>query len=655
MRKYLPLTLVLACLALAFAIYYPGTSGYFTFDDTANIVNNTALHLQQLTFTNLKRAAFSGEAGMLGRPISMVSFALNYYFGGLNAFNFKLTNIIIHLLNGICVYILTLLLLDTDRQQTSNAPDLASTRWISLAVAAAWMLHPLNLTGVLYVVQRMTSLAALFTFLGLIAYVHGRRKVMEHKSGWIWVFSSFFLFTPLALFSKENGALLPAFILLAEVTFFRFQVPSQTTKRLLIALFVLTVALPCAILIIFNVTHPAWVSGGYIIRDFTLPERVMTETRIIWFYIRLIFAPDISQMGMYHDDIMISKDLLSPISTLFAMAGLILLGIGALLSIRRYSIASFGILFFCIGHSLESSVLPLELVHEHRNYLPDYGLLLALFYYLLDSLRHNQSLSLRRGLAIMFIFVLAAITYVRAAQWGDPVAMKEKASIYHPNSIRSNIDIGNFYAALPAGSQTEAEDYYRRAYEYFVKAAELSPSDTLGLFGLIALNSHRGMPVEESWVRALAGRIKHSPFSASTAASLASLQQCVTAASCKIAPESMESLIMAALQNPTLQQNSKVKILFTWSDFLFSLKHDSAAAAAAAHQAVEVKPNDMEVRNTLINFLINMNQLDEAKMAILQAHKFDKSQLDSETLDVLEQRRLQLNDMQIKAKRGTNP
>src|SRR5450759_876568 len=115
--------------------------------------------------------------------------------------------------------------------------DRAYARLISLAGASAWLLHPLNLTGVLYIVQRMTSLAALFTLLGLIAYLHGRQQLASGKAGWGWILAGFALFTPLAIFSKENGALLPVFMLSLEFIFYRFQAPTSGARRTLIALF----------------------------------------------------------------------------------------------------------------------------------------------------------------------------------------------------------------------------------------------------------------------------------------------------------------------------------------------------------------------------------------------------------------------------------
>jgi hypothetical protein len=636
MHRYLPGALLLACLALAFFVYFPGTSGYFLFDDTINIVDNTRIRIQSLDFSTLKQAALSGDAGTLGRPLSVLSFALNYYFNGLSPFHFKLTNIVIHLLNGICVYVLTFLILETCRQRDLTGFSQVYARWISLAVASAWLLHPLNLTGVLYIVQRMTSLAALFTLLGLIAYLHGRQQLASGKAGWGWIFAGFALFTPLAVFSKENGALLPVFMLSLEFIFYRFQAPTSGARRTLIALFGIGVLIPFVALMIYSTVHPEWLTGGYRIREFTLTERLMTEARVLWFYMQNIVAPNMSQLGMYHDDIALSKNLLEPVSTLFSCIGILLLAVFPFLLRKRHPIAAFGILFFLIGHSLESSAIALELAHEHRNYLPIYGLLLILFYYLLYPLRHRQSLRARQILAVSLILMLAGVTFMRATQWGDHFLMKEMAAANHPNSIRSNVDIGALYAALPPTSQIEADTYYRRAYEHFAKAASLSPSDTLGLFGLISMDSKRRLPIEETWVHALAGRIERYPFSASTGNSLASLEKCLIAGACTLSPEIMETLLQAGLRNPTLQGKARAQVLFAWSDFLFRIKQDRDAAAKAAYAAAAAFPKELEFQLTLITMLINMGKTNEAKTQIERTRLLDEMQVHTASLNELE-------------------
>ncbi len=171
-------------IAAAFAIYFPGLSGPFVFDDWVNIVNNDGTAIPRLGLTELSGAASSGISGPFGRPLASITFALNYYFAGgfNNTFEFKLTNLVIHIFNTVLVYWLLHLLLKTSASVKAwTTFDAGQRLWIAGMATALWALHPIQLTSVLYVVQRMNSLAAFFMLAGLIAYLHGRQQLAEHQ------------------------------------------------------------------------------------------------------------------------------------------------------------------------------------------------------------------------------------------------------------------------------------------------------------------------------------------------------------------------------------------------------------------------------------------------------------------------------------------
>lgn len=643
MQRLLPYFLFVCSLVLAFFCYHPGLNGGFLFDDTINIVENTALKIDTLDLASIKAAAVSMGSGISGRPLSMASFALDYYFSGPAPYGFKLTNLIIHLLNGVCIFVLTTLVLAIHRRQ--HAPEFSANRllWVSLAVASAWLLHPLNLSGVLYVVQRMASLSALFTLVGLSAYLYGRRRQLDGHAGWGWILTGFFLFTPLAVLSKENGALLPAFMLLAELVLLNFQAPVRRTRLMLAALFAATAILPAIAVAIYSLYQPAWLLGGYNIRDFTLPERLMTEARVLWFYLRLIIVPDISQLGLQHDDIAISRGLLSPYSTLFACIGIALLAGAAFLLRKRQPIAAFGILFFLLGHSIESSVIALEIAHEHRNYLPIYGVLLMLFYYLLSPAWHKDTLRLRQVLAVILVLFFGAVTAIRAGQWADPNGLKVMEVTHHPDSPRANADVAYIYAALPAFSPDQAEEYYRLALSHYQKAANLSATDTSGLLGLIGLNARRGRPIEERWVSELEYRLEYRPFAPAATNSLMQLEKCLTKGACRHSTQDMARLLQAALRNPTLYGQGRSSLQFAWSNLLFMSMHDHDAALKAAYKAMEATPDNPKTRITLIKFLLNQGKPDDAKKQIAWLRQLDDKKIYGEQLDELEKLATMLN------------
>lgn len=654
MRHYLPILLLFVCsLVLAFFCYRPGLNGDFLFDDKVNIVENAYLKIDTLDTASLKAAGISMRGGISGRPISMVSFALNYYLAGPAAYGFKLTNLIIHLLNGVCIFVLSMLVLGIHRRR--HAPELSPDRlrWISLAVASVWLLHPLNLTAVLYVVQRMTSLSALFVLLGLTAYLYGRQRQLDGRSGWSWILAAFLLFTPLAAFSKENGALLPVFMLLAEAVLLNFQAPTTKSRFALMGLFAATVILPAAVLAVYFIHDPSRLLAGYNARDFTLPERLMTEARVLWFYLRLVVAPDISQLGVHHDDIAISRGLLTPYSTLFACIGIAALAATAFLLRKRHPVAAFGILFFLLGHSIESSVIALEIAHEHRNYLPGYGILLVIFYYLLLPAGHTQrrrelirgkvTPGMLQALAVILAIFFGAITAIRAGQWADPRVHPLIEVRHHPDSVRANTEAAYMYVVQPIFSAEQAEENYRLALSHYQKAADLSPNGTSGLLGLVGLNAMKGRPIEEHWVRELEHRLEHLPFSPDSANSLMHLEKCLTSGNCNLSSQFMARLLQAALRNPKLSGTAHSSLQFALSNLLFVAMHDSDAALKAAYKALDASPGDPDNRITLIKFLLNQNRPDDAIKQITLLRQLEDMKIYGGQLDELEKLATMLN------------
>jgi hypothetical protein len=384
--------LLLLALTVTFLVYKPGMSGTFIFDDIPNIVNNADIAIQNIQPDTLRRAAFSSSSGPLLRPLSMLSFAANYLATEFDPYYFKMTNLVIHLINGVGIFLFSSLLLAIYRKRFEPGLSAWHVLSVSLAVSAAWLLHPFNLTSVLYIVQRMTSLSALFCIWGLVFFVWGRTRLTEGKNGILPILISLFVFTPLAALSKETGALMPAFMLIIEITLFNFQTEKPSARRFLIGFFAVTVALPALAALAFLATHPTWLQAGYQGRNFTLPERVMTEARVLWFYLHQIVLPNVAEMGLFHDDIVNSQGLLTPVTTLLSIMGIALLLAVSWFARKKAPLITFGILFFLLGHVLESSVVPLEITHEHRNYLPMFGIVFVIFFYLLYPLKYTANL-----------------------------------------------------------------------------------------------------------------------------------------------------------------------------------------------------------------------------------------------------------------------
>lgn len=615
--------LLLIALVITYLAYRPGLTGNFVFDDFANIVNNDGIAIKNTDIDALKRAMFSSGSGPLGRPISMLSFAANYYFTEFNPYYFKITNLAIHLVNGIGIFTLSFLLLDAYRKRFEPRLTRRYIQSISIAVAAGWLLHPFNLTTVLYVVQRMTGLSTLFVIAGLYLFVWGRTRILEGKHGRLAILTSLILFTPLAALSKETGALLPAFTLVVEISLFRFRTQKLSDYRLLIGLYATTVALPALAVLLFFALHPTLLATSYLGRSFTLSERLMTEARVLWFYLRQIVLPNTSSMGLFHDDFITSTGLLTPVTTLISMSGIVLLIAVSWIARKKAPIATFGILFFLCGHVLESTVWPLEIMHEHRNYFPMFGILLPLFFYLLYPLKYADNLPARKIVAILLIALFAYDTWSRAIPWSNPFDQAKREVENHPGSARDNGEMGNNYAAISVQDPAVAETYYQKARYYFEQSAIVDPDYTNGLIGLIIVSASRGKEIDTAWINDLEYRLRFSPAEPDTGNKLLLLVTCEIQQKCTLGGNTLRRLFNAALENPTVSGSRRALVLSALSYKLVDIDKDYPAAVSVMNQTIESAPQDLDYRLTLIKFLAALLRTDEARKQLLILERMD--------------------------------
>lgn len=643
MYKLAVALLWLVALIVCALVYGPGLHGPFVFDDGINVVNNPALRLTDMSIESLHSAAFSVSSGLLGRPISMLSFAFNFYLDRdniqpfLSAYPFKLTNLAIHCLNGLLVFVLTRALVGLYRRL--RQPDLpaAYPAWLALAVSAAWLLHPLNLTSVLYVVQRMASVSAFFSFLGLTVYLWGRTRLFAgQRGGMPAILGSLLICGPLAVLSKENGALLPLFMLAAELILFRFQTAQTSAKRFLLGFFAALVILPILCLLAYLVLHPELVLAPYAKRDFSLGERLMTEARVVWFYLRLIVLPDTALMGIFHDDIPLSTHLLAPLTTLPAVLGMLALPLLAWWLRRSQPLVAFGLVFFLIGHSMESTVYPLELVHEHRNYLPMFGILLAFFDLLLTPLLAVSTLRARQLLACLLIPLFALGTWSRANTWSSAGGLWAAEAEHHLNSIRANVALADYFSNTLSLDPAVQESNYQLAREYYKKTIALGHDNAPALLGLIQLTSQHNDPVETVWLNKLRDSLMHEVLPANINDHLLNLAMCLKREHCPLTAETIEPLLRAPLLNPKLTSRDRALIYNTLTIYQFEVRGDNAGALKSAQLAISLD-SDINHRFWLASILVAMHRGEEARQQIGLLKQRDVNGLRSKEIADLEQ------------------
>ncbi len=644
-----------ALLAITAAAYYPGLSGAFMFDDIVHVSKNKLVAITGLAPDQLLQAWNSSPFGFPeSRPLSMLTFGLNHVFSGFDPFWFKATNLLIHLLCGMGLFQLTRMMAGLHgRIRGVPLPERHINGW-ALLTAGIWLLHPLNLSPVLYVVQRMTSLSALFVILGMITYVRARMRLLEGTGGLAALLLAVPAFGVLAFLCKENGALLPGFLFVMEITLFRFKTATAPARRLLQLYFLLGVVIPAVAAVVFLLLNPEWLMGGYAKRPFNLSERLMTEARALWFYLRMILMPDNAALGFYHDDFPISRGLLDPPTTVAAIAGLMALLLAVAWGLKRAPVLAFGILFFLTGHSIESSVIALEPVYEHRNYLPDFGLFFMLAYAMTCVFQKRPQVIGAALAGLVFMAVGGLKTALRAQDWSNEAAMALTEAEHHPDSPRANFRAGQLLVSL-INSSKDPEQVYRLARHYLERTVELNSNNADGLFGLIVLNLHAGKPVEQSWLDELKRRLEQAPYDPQniTTSQFSYLVRWHLTDGPKLPPEEILGIFDAVLHNPTLDAYARAGIHAALRLYYHKVLNDLGAALEHGRKAVEAWPQRWYYQDRLIRLLLKMGKYDEAAEQLRRAREADVNRLHAAKARELEQ--LIQSTMQKKEQASTNP
>jgi protein O-mannosyl-transferase len=427
-----------ALLLAAWLAYLPGLAGGFLFDDFVNLpalgkygaINDGPAFWRYLT---------AGNADPTGRPLSLLTFLLDARDWPADPAPFLRSNLVLHLANGALLFVLL--------RQLGRHLDGMSARTDAAALLGAgmWLLHPLLVSTTLYIVQREAMVPATFTLLGLIAYVHGRGlHATRPRAGEAWMLLGIGLGTLLALLSKANGILLPVLALVLEATVLRTGTDhAPAARHRLRQLRWLLLVLPTLVVAAYLASFLPRLGEALAYRPWTIGERLLTEPRVLLDYLQLLVVPRVLSTGLYNDAYVASTGLLQPPSTLLALAVVLALVAVAFAARRRAPALAAALLFFFAGHLLESTVIPLELYFEHRNYIPA----MLLFWPLARSLcAWRVSVRLRTALAIVLLAFLAAVTWQRATLWGQPEQLALLWAAQSPQSSRAQATAASFEA-----------------------------------------------------------------------------------------------------------------------------------------------------------------------------------------------------------------
>ncbi|TQE98428.1 MAG: hypothetical protein FKY71_13900 [Spiribacter salinus] len=450
---------LLALLAVAWIAYWPGLSSGFHFDDFGNLPL-LGRYGQVDDWQSFWLYVLSGFAGQTGRPLSLLSFLIDANNWPTDPWPFKRTNVVIHLSTGVVLFGLL--------RQCALALGYASrpASWGALLAVGLWLLHPFWVSTTLYAVQRMALLSTLFVFIGLWGWMHLRLCYPPRMTA-RWLLGGLLAVWgagALAVLSKENGALLPCLILVLEGTVLtaldtrRGQQSSKGLrwlKRILLGI-------PIAALVIYLAPRMGDLFNGVAgSRHFTPGERLLTQGRILWEYIFHIAVPTPYPGGLYNDGIQVSKGLLTPWTTAVAWTAWLGVLYFAVRNRKQYPAVAAAILFFMVGHVLESTFIQLELYFEHRNYLPA-----ALLPLPLALLAVRQTVFSRRttcAVVLTLLAGLATMTAVRADLWSKPFQQALTWAEQNPQSARAQNHLANYWQET--GHLEEAARLTQRAID----------------------------------------------------------------------------------------------------------------------------------------------------------------------------------------------
>jgi tetratricopeptide (TPR) repeat protein len=582
-------------LAAGFLAYQSGLQGGFILDDEVNLRGLLEIGATgNDTGHDILAFSLQGGAGPLGRPVSLLSFALQFHYAH-SAAAFKYVNLCIHLLIAslICWWLVLV----------GRLTGLTESRALPLALAAAgiWLLLPIQVSTVLYVVQRMTELAALFTVMGLLGYTCGRAWLAQNRvlAGYAMVSLSLGGFGLLAVLSKENGALLLLYAIVLEATLFA----TLPRPRYWMAWCWSFLYLPMLGLFGYLLWQldPVQIAE---MRDFTVYERLLTQPRILLDYLFNIFVPRPQALSLFHDDYPVSRSLIDPPATLIALA-MLLAALGSALWLRRrYPLYAFGVLWFLAGHALESSFLPLMLYFEHRNYLALLGPVVAVLYNLPAALPYLSTRLLRYTAltaGIIWLGLILWTTWVGIRLWNQPTLQAVYWAEQSPRSLYalSHAALSMRQTQRPA----EAVAYYRRMLEIF-------PDDTGPYVFWLGVACH--WPHLRPELSQVQTHFQHSQDDFGMANGLYEIVENYTTGNCPGIPlDTFIGLLETLVDNPKITFNRGS--LYVLLGRLYELKGDYARALVAVEQALALNiAHDVEIKILKLLWLARAGHLDEA-------------------------------------------
>lgn len=602
---------IIGVLILVTVAFWPALSGGFIFDDYPIFVENPVIHVTGFHWAEWHRV-WVWSHDNIQRPLAMLTYALNYALGD-GTWGFKFTNLLIHLFNTVLVALLARRLLRAAWPvREGNDSDAHERRlgWWALGIATAWAIHPLQVSAVMYVVQRMELMGFSFVLLALLAYWHARQLQRDGRRGWPWLLLCGALVV-VGYGAKETVVLVPGYALLMELTLLRFDAAKPAVRRAWQGCYALGCLAAVAVFFFYVLPHYA-TAAAYAGRDYTAWQRELTQLRALPLYLGLIVWPAPSHMVFYYDDYLASTGWLHPATTLYG--GLFLLGllVLAIAARKRRPLLALGIAWFFMAHALTSSPIPLELVFEHRNYPALFGIVLALADVVWWITQRSRS-RLPAILACVLILNLGVLTALRAATWSSKLMLASTLVDYNPGSSRAALDLARTYMAMSGGNQDSP--LYSLSIQQLERATKLDTDSPLAEEALLLEASKNPKLPTQPWWDSFKHKLRTRPLIPDTYLALNKLMTTRIGGDTHIdAKQLSEAYAIAVARSP-----QRASLHAEYAELAGAALHDAPLAITQWQATLALDPHPDQYAPRLAEYLIEQHRPQEALGVIAKA------------------------------------
>lgn len=498
-NSFLPIISLFLITIFCFIAYSNSFQVPFSFDDYHAIKRDISIRYMH---------NFWPPQGM--RYMGDLSFALNYQTGKLEVFGFHVVNFAIHLINALLVFFTVRYLFKTPAID-KNEETIKASHYIAFFSGVIFAVHPIQTQAVTYIVQRYASLAALFYILSFLLYIIARLSLnsKNFKKG-LTLLALSFLSALFAMKTKEISFTLPFIIILAEFVFFY---EKGNIKKKLLYLSPMIIPLIIIPIQILNMDKPL----EEILNDLSQATQetdaidrhiyLFTQFKVIMTYIRLLFLPVNQNLdyayplanGFFDVKVLFSFIFLF----VFFALGVYLLKKGLVTKKYHHLITGFGIMWFFIALSVESSIIPIrDVIFEHRLYLPFFGFVVA---FAASAYYYGRKINIKTEHIILFTLIVSIIftiaTYRRNIIWQSNITLWNDVIEKSPRKARGYNSLGsaqikgkeyeeakrNIHIALKLrpkyalaytnlGTIYDEQGIFDKAIENYAKALELRPT-----------------------------------------------------------------------------------------------------------------------------------------------------------------------------------